>query len=67
MIPGHTKFERGMCIKRLFWPPYEVKNKSCSSQVSSYWFIRTIAKVQRSSIDSTFTVAMVTKMAAKIG
>ena len=28
--------ERGTCIKRLFWPPYEVKKKSCSSQVSSY-------------------------------
>ena len=38
--------ERGTCMKRLFWPPYEVKkNKSCSSQVSLYYFIRTIAKV----------------------
>ena len=37
------------------------KNKSCSLQVSSYWFIWTKAKVWRSGIDSTFTVAMVTK------
>ena len=28
--------ERGTCIKRLFWPPYEVKDKSCSSQVPLY-------------------------------
>ena len=53
---------------RLFWPPYEVKkNKSCSSQVSCYKFIRTKAKVLKSSINLTITVAMVTKMAAKIG
>ena len=36
--------KRDMCIKRLFWPAYEVKNKSCSSQVSSYLLIRTIVK-----------------------
>ena len=41
--------------------------ESCSLQVSSYKFIRTIAKVLKYGIDLTFTVAMVTKMAAKIG
>ena len=34
------------------------KNKSCSSEVSSYQFIRAIAKVLKSGIDSTFTVAI---------
>ena len=62
-----------MCIKRLFWPHYEVKKSKFQiksnkkSQVSSYKFIRTKAKVLSSGIDSTFMVAMVTKMAAKIG
>ena len=28
--------KRGMCIKRLFWPPMRSKNKSCSLQVSSH-------------------------------
>ena len=27
--------QRSMCIKRLFWPPYEAKNENCFSQVSS--------------------------------
>ena len=43
------------------------KNENCFSQVSSYKFIRTIAQVLKSGLDSIFTVAMVTKMAAKIG
>ena len=34
---------------------------------SSYWFIRTMTKVYKSDISLTFTVAMVTKMAAKTG
>ena len=63
--PNHG-WQRGTCIKRLFWPPMRSKAKSCSSQVSSYYFIRTIAKVLKSGIDSTFTVAMVTNMATKI-
>ena len=33
------------------------KNKSCSPQVSSYKFVRTITKVLKSGIDLTFTVA----------
>ena len=48
-------------------PPYEAKNENCFSQVSSNQFIRTIAQVLKSGIYSIFTVAMVTKMAAKIG
>ena len=39
------------------------KNENCFSQVSSYEFMRTIAQGN----DSIFTVAMVTKMPAKIG
>ena len=55
--------QMGTCIKRLFWPPpMKSKNRSCFSQVSSNWFIRTIAKVLKSGIDSTRTVNMVTKM-----
>ena len=34
---------------------------------SSYWFIRTMTQVYKSDISLTFTVAMVTEMAAKTG
>ena len=34
---------------------------------SSYWFIRTMTPVYKSDISLTFTVAMVTQMAAKTG
>ena len=54
------------CIKRLFWPPYEAKEIRFSPN-SSYKFIRTMAQVYKSDNSLTFTVAMVTKMAAKIG
>ena len=54
-------------LRGYFGPPYEAKNENCCSQVSSYLFIRTIAQVLKSGIDSTFTVVMVAKMAAKIG
>ena len=43
------------------------KNKGCFSPISTYWFIRTIAQVQKSGIHLTFTVDMVPKLAAKIG
>ena len=43
------------------------KNEIRFSSNSSYWFIRTMAQVYKSDISFTFTVAMVTKMAAKIG
>ena len=32
-------------IRGYFGPPIRSKNKSCLSQVSSYWFFRTITKV----------------------
>ena len=60
-------FERGTCIKRLFWPPMRPKNEISFSQNSSYWFIRTMTQVYKSEISLTFTVAMVTKMASKTG
>ena len=60
-------FKGGRALRGYFGPPMRSKNKSCSSQVSSYLFIRTIIKVLSSGIDSTFTVAMVTKMAVKLG
>ena len=56
-----------MCIKGLFWPPIRPKNKNCFSPISSYKFIRTIAQMKISVIYLTFTAAMVTKKAAKIG
>ena len=56
--------QRAMCIKGLFWPPYVAKKMVFKN--SSNWFIRTIVKVQKSVINSTFTIAMVTKMATKI-
>ena len=40
------KMKKGVCALRgYFGPPMRSKNKSCSSQVSSYYFIRTKAKV----------------------
>ena len=48
-------------------PPMRPKHEKCFSQISSYSFIRTIAQVYKSGIASIFTVAMVTKMATKIG
>ena len=44
-----------------------LKNEILFSSNSSYWFIRTMTKVYKSDISLTFTVAMVTKMAVKIG
>ena len=37
--------KRGTCIKGLFWPPLEPKTESCFLPISSYWFVRRIAKV----------------------
>ena len=39
------KYQRGTCIKGLFWPPLEPKTESCFSPISSYCFVRRIAKV----------------------
>ena len=55
----------GRALRGYFGPPLRPKNENCFLQVSSYQFIRTIAQV--SGIDSIFTVAMVTKVAANIG
>ena len=43
------------------------KNEIHFSPNSSYKFIRTMTQVYKSDISLTFTIAMVTKMAAKIG
>ena len=52
---------KGVCALRgYFGPPVRPKDKSCFSLVSSYLCIRTSVKV-----NLAFTVAMVTKMAAK--
>ena len=45
----------GTCIKGLFWPPLEPETESCFSPISSYWFIRRIAQVNKSGIYFTFT------------
>ena len=52
---------------RGYFGPTRLKNKNCFSTFSSHWFIRTLAQVQISGISLTFIVAMVTKMAVKIG
>ena len=54
-------------LRGYFGPPMRPKNEICFSPNSSYWFIRTITQVYKSDISLTFTVAMVTKMAAKTG
>ena len=59
--------QRATCIKGLIWPPMEPKTESCFSPISFDWFIRRITKVLKFGFYLTFTVAMVTKMADKIG
>ena len=74
LLEGYTSnisvklFKRGTCINGLFCPPppYGAKIKK-KSLIYSYQFIRTITKMYMSQITLTFTVDMVTKMAAKIG
>ena len=63
----YCTFKGVRALRGCFVPPMRSKNKSGSSQVSSYLFIRTIAKVLKSGIDLSFMVAIVTKMATKIG
>ena len=49
-------------------PPHEAKkNEICFKPNYSYQFISTMAQVFMSDISLTFTVAIVTKMVAKIG
>ena len=59
--------QRGTCIKGQIWPPLEPKIESCFSPISTNWFIRIMVQVYNSGIYFTFSVAMVTKMADKIG
>ena len=54
-------------LRGYFGPPMRLKNENCFSPNSSYQFIRTMAQVYNSGIILTFTIAMITKMAAKIG
>ena len=55
-------------LRGYFGPPMRQKNEIRFSPNSSYWFIRTMAQVYyKSDISLTFTLAMVTKMAAKTG
>ena len=50
-----------------FWPPLEPKTENCFSPISLDWFIRRITEVLNFGINLNFTVAMVTKIADKIG
>ena len=59
--------KRGTCIKGLIGPPSEPKTESCFSQISFDCFIRRMTEMLNFDIYFNFTVAMVTKMAAKIG
>ena len=60
--------KKGVCALRgYFGPPMRQKNEIHFSPNSSYWFIRTMTQVYKSDISKTFTVAMLTKMAAKTG
>ena len=54
-------------LRGYFGPPMRPKIEIPFSPNSSYWFIRTMTQVYKSDISLTFTVAMVTKMAAKTG
>ena len=65
--PEETMCERGTCIKGLKWPPLEQKTEICFSQISLNSFIRRMAEMYIFGIYLDFTVAMVTKMADKIG
>ena len=38
-------YQRGTCIKGLFWPPPEPKTENCFSPISFDWFIRRINEV----------------------
>ena len=59
--------QRGTYIKRLIWPPLRPKTENCFSQISYDLFIRRMTEVLNFGIYLNFTVAMVTKMADKIG
>ena len=50
--------QSGTCIKGLFCPPLEPKTESCFSPISSYWFIRRIAKCKILAFILLLSVAM---------
>ena len=54
-------------LRGYFGPPMRPKNAIRFSPNSSYWFIRTMPQVYKSGISLTFTIVMVTLMAAKTG
>ena len=54
-------------FKEVRGPLWSPKNESCVSPISSNLLFRRIAQVLKSGIYLTFTVAIVTKMATKIG
>ena len=58
---------KGYVIEGLNWPPLELKTENCFPQISFDWFIRRMTEVSNFGIYLNFTVAMVTKMADKIG
>ena len=64
---GMKKIKRATCIKGLFWHLLEPKTENCFSPISFDWFIRRITEVQNLGIYLNLTIAMVTKMADKIG
>ena len=51
----------------LFWSSLEPKLENCFSPISFDWFTRRITEVYNLAFFLNFTVAMVTKMADKIG
>ena len=59
--------ERDTCIKGLFWRPLEPKTESCFSPISSCCFIKEWPKCKILAFILLLPVAMVTKMADKIG
>ena len=67
-ILSNKMLNKEVCALRgYFGPPRRLTNKNCFSAFSSHWFIRAIAQVYISGIKLTFTVAMVTRKATKIG
>ena len=67
VISDQTLIKGVRALRGYFGPPMRPKNEIRFSLNSSYWFIRIMTKVYKSDISLTFTVAMVTKMAAKTG
>ena len=60
----NAKTKELRALRDYFGPPMRLKSEYCLLQ---FLLIKTIAQVQKSGVNLTFTVAMVTNMAAKIG